>query len=77
MANRPGAAGHRTEVVGVRLTPQETERYVDSRRGALSRSAYVRWVLIRAGDADPHRAEGAMPEPEEFPEYSQEERDFF
>jgi hypothetical protein len=54
MGRPRGAAGHRTEVLGVRLTPKEAERLVDSRRGSMSRSQYLRWVLVKDADRDPH-----------------------
>lgn len=54
MVGKPGLSGHRTEVVGTRLTAAERQRLVTDRRGALTESAYVRWVLTRAADVDPH-----------------------
>jgi hypothetical protein len=54
MARPQGIAGHRTEVVGTRLTAEERKRLVTDRKGSLSESAYVRWVLTRAADVNPH-----------------------
>lgn len=54
MARPQGAAGHRTEVVGVRLTAKERRTLITDRKGSLTESAYVRWVLTRAADTDPH-----------------------
>lgn len=60
MGRPRGAAGHRTEVLGVRLTPKEAQRLVDSRRGSMSRSQYLRWVLVKEADRDPHGAENPL-----------------
>ena len=54
MVGKPGLSGHRTEVVATRLTAKERKRLVTERRGALTESAYLRWVLTRAADVDPH-----------------------
>lgn len=54
MARPQGAAGHRTEVVAVRLTPKERQTLITARKGSLTDSAYIRWVLKRAADVDPH-----------------------
>jgi hypothetical protein len=43
----PRKANPRTVVVAVRLTPQEA-RLIDSRRGALTRSEWLRWLLTKA-----------------------------
>jgi hypothetical protein len=43
---------HRTVVVAVRLTPKEARELLDSRRGAISRSAFIRWRLMKDAQAD-------------------------
>lgn len=39
-------SGKRVVSVAVRLTEEEAERLIDSRRGSISRSAFIRWRLL-------------------------------
>lgn len=47
MARPRGTAGGRPVVVGVRLSNEEAAD-LDSRRGALSRTEFLRWWLLQA-----------------------------
>ena len=54
MGRRASSAGVRSVVVGVRLSAAEA-RDLDGRRGNLSRSEWLRWLLLRERKSDTKR----------------------